>query len=113
MNFRKIRIIIRNALSLNFQKIKIVTRNALSEILAEFNKCSCYQNKSFIIHDVVKLQNASKNNEFEIYKKIEINAQKRDNFKKKLKFINNRAVFLKTNSYCKIKLHVLIHFKST
>ena len=94
LNFRKIKIITKNALSLNFRKIRIVTRNALFEILAEFNECNCYRNESSVIHDVAELQNASKNNEFEICRKIEINAQERDDFKKKLKFINNRAVFL-------------------
>ena len=79
----------------------------------ELNECSCYQNENFVIHDVVELQNASKNNEFEIYKRTEINAQERDDFKKKSKFINNRVVLSKTNSYCEIKLHVLIHLKST
>ena len=111
MNFQKIKIVIKNALSLNFRKIKIVTRDALSEILVEFNKCSCYRNENFVIHDVVELQNASRNNKFKIYKKIKINAQERDDFKKKLKFINNRVVLSKTNLYCEIKLHVLIYFK--
>ena len=83
------------------------------EILAELDKYNCYRNESFVIHDVVELQNANKNNEFKIYKKVEINTQERDNFKKKLKFINNRVVSSKINSYYKIKLHVLIYFKST
>ena len=83
------------------------------EILAEFNECSCYQNESSVIHDVIELQNANKNNEFEICKKIEINAQERDDFRKKSKFINNRVVLSKTNLYCEIKLYVLIHLKST
>ena len=82
-------------------------------MLAEFDECSCYRNENSVIHDVVELQNASKNNEFKIYRRIEINAQERDDFKKKSKFINNRAVLPKTNSYCEIKLHVLIYFKST
>ena len=81
-------------------------------MLAELDECNCYQNESFVIHDVAELQNANRNNEFKIYKKTEINAQERDDFKKELKFINNRAVFSKTNSYCEIKLHVLIYFKS-
>ena len=113
LNFRKVKIIIRNALSLNFRKIKIIIRNALFEILAEFDECNYYRSESSVIHDVVELQNANKNNKFKVCKKIEINAQERDDFKKKLKFINNRAVFSKINSYCEIKLHVLIHFKST
>ena len=113
LNFQKIKIIIRNVLSLNFQKIKIIIKNALFKILAEFNECNYYWNESFVIHDVAELQNVNKNNEFKICKKIEINAQERDDFKKKLKFINNRAVLSKTNLYCEIKLHVLIHFKST
>ena len=98
---------------MNFRKIKIVTRNALFEIFIEFDECNYYRNESFVIHDVVELQNVNKNNEFEICRKIKINAQKRDDFKKKLKLINNCVVFSKTNSYCEIKLHVLIHFKST
>ena len=81
-------------------------------MFVEFDECNCYQSKNFVIHDVVELQNANRNNEFKIYKKIEINAQERDDFKKKSKFINNRAVFPKINSYCEIKLHVLIYFKS-
>ena len=113
LNFRKIKIVTKNALSLNFRKIKIVIKNALFEIFVELNKCSCYQNENFVIHDVVELQNASRNNEFKICRKIKINAQKRDNFKKELKFINNRAAFSKINSYCEIKLHILIHFKLT
>ena len=98
---------------MNFREVKIVTKNASSEILAELNECNCYRNKIFVIYDVAELQNASRNNEFKICKKIEINAQERDDFKKKLKFINNRVILLKTNSYRKIKLHVLIYFKST
>ena len=82
-------------------------------MFVELDECNCYRNESFVIHDVVELQNASKNNEFEVYKKTEINAQERDDFKKKSKFINNRVVLSKTNSYCKIKLHVLTYFKST
>ena len=82
-------------------------------MLVEFDECNCYRNESSVIHDVVELQNANKNNEFKIYRKIEINAQERDDFKKKSKFINNCVVSSKTNSYCEIKLHVLIHFKST
>ena len=65
------------------------------------------------MHDVVELQNINRNNKFKIYKRMKINAQKRDDFKKESKFINNRVVLSKTNSYCEIKLHVLIHFKST
>ena len=113
LNFRKIKIVTKNALSLNFRKIRIVIRNALFEILAELDECNCYRSENFIIYDIIELQNASRNNEFKICKKIEINAQERDNSKKKSKFINNRVVFSKTNSYCEIKLHVLIHFKST
>ena len=82
------------------------------EIFIEFNKCNCYRNKNSVIHDVAELQNVNKNNKFKVCRKIEINAQKRDDFKKKSKFINNRVIFSKTNSYCEIKLHVLIHFKS-
>ena len=82
-------------------------------MLAELDKCNYYRNENSVIYDVVELQNANKNNEFKIYKRIEINAQERDDFKKESKFINNCAVFLKTNSYCEIKLHVLIYFKST
>ena len=113
LNFRKIKIVTRNALSLNFRKIKIIIRNALFEILAELDECSCYRSENFVIHDVIELQNASRNNEFKVCKKIEINAQERDDFKKELKFINNRVVFSKTNLYCEIKLHVLTYFKST
>ena len=93
LNFQKIRIVIKNALSLNFRKIKIVIKNALFKILVELDECNCYRSKNSVIYDVIKLQNASKNNEFKVCKKIEINAQKRDNFKKELKFINNCAVF--------------------
>ena len=82
------------------------------KIFAELDECNYYQSENSVIHDVAELQNASKNNEFEVCKKIEINAQERDDFKKKSKLINNRAVFSKTNLYCKIKLHVLTHFKS-
>ena len=113
LNFQKIRIVIKNALSLNFRKIKIIIRNALFKIFAEFNKCNYYRSENSVIHDVVELQNANRNNEFKVCKRTEINAQERDDFKKKSKFINNRIVFSKTNSYCEIKLHVLIHFKST
>ena len=113
LNFRKIKIVTKNALSLNFRKIKIITKNALFKIFIKFNKCNCYRNKSFVIHDIIELQNTNKNNEFKICKKIEINAQKHDDFKKKLKFINNYVVFSKTNSYYEIKLHILIYFKST
>ena len=98
---------------MNFRKIKIVTRNALFEIFIKLNECNYYRNESFVIHNVVELQNASRNNEFKVCRRIEINAQERDDFKKKLKFINNCAVSSKTNSYCEIKLHVLIHLKST
>ena len=97
---------------MNFRKIRIVIRNALFEILAELDECSCYRSENSVIHDVAELQDASRNNEFEICRKIEINAQERDDFKKESKFINNRAVLSKTNSYCEIKLHVLTHFKS-
>ena len=85
----------------------------MSEIFVELDECNCYRNECFVIYDVVELQNAIKNNEFKIYKRIEINAQERDNFKRKLKFINNCVLFSKINSYYKIKLHILIHFKST
>ena len=112
LNFRKIKIIIKNALSLNFQKIKIITKNALSEIFVELNEYNYYRNEKFVIHDIVELQNANKNNKFKVCKKIKINAQKRDDFKKKLKFINNRVVLSKTNLYYEIKLHILIYFKS-
>ena len=44
---------------------------------------------------------------------MRINAQERNDFKKKSKFINNRAVSSKINSYYEIKLHVLIYFKLT
>ena len=112
LNLQKIKIVTRNALSLNFRKIKIIIKNALFKILAEFNKCNYYRSENSVIHDVVKLQNVNKNNKFKIYKKIEINAQEHDDFKKKLKFINNCVVLSKINSYYKIKLHVLIYFKS-
>ena len=82
-------------------------------MLAELDECNYYRNENSVIHDVVELQNANRNNKFKIYKKIEINAQERDNFKKKSKFINNRAVSSKTNLYYEIKLHVLTHLKST
>ena len=82
------------------------------EIFAELDECNCYRNESFVIHDVIELQNINRNNEFKICRRTEINAQERDDFRKKSKFINNRVVFSKTNSYCEIKLHVLIHFKS-
>ena len=78
---------------MNFQKIKIITKNALFKILAEFNECNCYQNENSVIYDIIKLQNTNKNNKFEIYRKTKINAQERDDFKKKSKLINNRAVF--------------------
>ena len=113
LNLQKIKIIIKNVLLLNFRKIKIVIKNALFEIFIELDECNYYQNENSVIYDVVELQNANKNNEFKVCRKIEINAQERDNFKKKLKFINNCVVFSKINSYCEIKLHVLIHFKST
>ena len=100
MNFQKIKIITRNALSLNFRKIKIVTRNVLFEILVELDECNCYRSENSVIHDIVKLQNANRNNEFKVCRRTEINAQERDDFRKKLKFINNRAVISKTNSYC-------------
>ena len=74
LNFQKIKIVTRNALSLNFQKIKIVTKNALFEFFVELDECNNYQNKKSVIHDVVELQNISKNNEFKICKKTEINA---------------------------------------
>ena len=77
---------------MNFRKIKIITKNALFEIFVEFNECNCYQNESFVIHDIVELQNVSRNNKFEVFKKIEINAQKRDDFRKKSKLINNRVI---------------------
>ena len=83
------------------------------KIFVELDKCNCYRSESFIIYNVVELQNANKNNKFKIYKKIEINAQERDNSKKKPKFINNCVILSKTNLYCEIKLHVLIYFKST
>ena len=83
------------------------------KIFIELDECNCYRSENSVIHDIIELQNASKNNKFEICKKTEINAQERDDFKKKLKFINNRAVFSKINSYYEIKLHVLIYFKLT
>ena len=74
-------------MSLNFRKIKIVTRNVLFEIFIELDKCNCYRNENSVIYDVVKLQNASRNNKFKICKRIEINAQERDDFKKKSKLV--------------------------
>ena len=85
LNFQKIKIVTKNTLSLNFRKIKIIIKNALFEILAELNECNCYRSENFIIYDVVELQSASKNNKFKICRKIEKNAQKRDDFKKKIK----------------------------
>ena len=78
---------------MNFREIRIVIRNALSEIFAEFDECNCYRSESSVIHDIVELQDVSRNNKFKVCRKTEINAQERDDFRKELKFINNRVVF--------------------